>query len=202
MRNSPTLLTSAMALACAALAGRTSLAAEPAAPKATAATPAAASFYDFEVETIDGVRTNLAPYRGQAVLVVNVASKCGFTKQYAGLQQLHETYGKRGLAVIGFPSNDFLGQEPGSSAEIKSFCTLTFGVTFPLYAKIRVKGKDRHPLYAWLTDKAQNPQTSDVSWNFNKYLVSRDGRLLAHFGSRTAPDAAELTDAIEKALAP
>lgn len=202
MPTAPTLIKSAMALACAALAGKTALSADPATPTSPAAPRAASSFYDFEVATIDGVRTNLAPYKGRAVLVVNVASKCGFTKQYAGLQKLHEAYEARGLSVIGFPSNDFLGQEPGSNDEIKSFCTLSFGVTFPLYAKIGVKGQGRHPLYAWLTDQSLHPQTADVSWNFNKYLIGRDGRLIAHFGSRTAPEAAELTAAIEKALAP
>lgn len=200
MRTLTTLCKSA--LACASLAGGAACASEPAGPR-NPATPAVPSpVYAFDVETIDGVRTNLAPYRGQAVLIVNVASKCGFTKQYAGLQKLYETYRGRGLAVLGFPSNDFLGQEPGSNAEIKTFCTLEFGVTFPLYGKVRVKGKDKHPLYAWLTDRALHPQTAEVSWNFNKYLLGRDGRLLEHFGSRTAPDAPELAAAIEKALAP
>jgi glutathione peroxidase len=177
---------------------------EPATPASPAASEAKDSspFYAFDVEAIDGVRTNLAPYKGQAVLVVNVASKCGFTKQYAGLQKLHEAYRGRGLAVIGFPSNDFLGQEPGTNAEIQQFCSLKFGVDFPLYAKIHVKGKDKHPLYAWLIDKALHPQTGDVSWNFNKYLIGKDGNLLAHFGSRTAPDAPELIEAVEKALKP
>ena len=163
----------------------------------------AALFYTFDVETIDGIRTNLAPFQGQAVLVVNVASKCGFTKQYAGLQRLYETYRARGLVLLGFPSNDFMGQEPGSNSEIRQFCTLNFGVTFPLFAKIQVKGAGKHPLYAWLTDDTLHPGLGgEVSWNFNKFLVGRDGRLLARFGSRTAPDAPELVAAIEQALKP
>lgn len=160
-------------------------------------------FYAFEVETIDGARATLAPYRGRVVLVVNVASKCGFTKQYAGLQKLYETYRERGLVLLGFPSNDFMGQEPGTNAEIRQFCTLNFGVTFPLFAKIRVKGEGQHPLFGWLTDEALHPgMGGEVSWNFNKFLIGRDGRLVARFGSRTAPDAAELVAAVEQALKP
>jgi len=160
------------------------------------------AFYAFAVETIDGAATNLAPYRGQVVLAVNVASKCGFTKQYAGLQKLYEAYRPKGLVVLGFPSNDFLGQEPGSNAEIQQFCSLTFGVTFPLFAKIHVTGKEKHPLFVWLTDGAVHPGLGgEVSWNFNKFVIGRDGRLLARFGSRTTPDDAELIAAIEQALA-
>lgn len=160
-------------------------------------------FYTFEVETIGGAHTTLAPYRDKVALVVNVASKCGFTKQYAGLQKLYETYRERGLVLLGFPSNDFLGQEPGSNDEIRKFCTLSFGVTFPLFAKIKVKGDDKHPLYGWLTDNTLHPGLGgEVSWNFNKFLIGRDGKLIARFGSRTTPDAAELTEAIEQALKP
>jgi glutathione peroxidase len=160
-------------------------------------------FYSFEVETIDGVRTTLAPHQGKVVLVVNVASKCGFTKQYAGLQKLYETYRERGLVLLGFPANDFLSQEPGTNAEIQQFCTSNFGVTFPLFAKIHVKGEAKHPLFGWLTDNALHPGLGgEVSWNFNKFLIGRDGKLIARFGSRTTPDAAELTDAIEQALRP
>jgi len=164
-------------------------------------TAASSAFYTFEVETIDGTLTNLSPYKGQVVLIVNVASKCGFTKQYAGLQKLYDTYRGRGVVILGFPSNDFMGQEPGTNAEIQQFCSLTYGVTFPLYAKIRVKGENKHPLYAWLTDSALHPGLGgEVSWNFNKFLVGRDGRLAARFGSRTDPGAPELAGAIEKAL--
>ncbi len=167
--------------------------------RGTAAVP---TFYTFDVETIDGAVTNLMPYRGQVVLVVNVASRCGFTKQYAALQKLYEAYRARGLVVLGFPSNDFLGQEPGTNEEIKQFCSVNFGVTFPMFAKIRVKGKSAHPLYAWLTDKTLHPNTADVSWNFNKFLIGRDGNFLAYFGSRTTPDDPDLIAAIEKALQP
>lgn len=168
--------------------------------RSAAATPA---FYSFEVEAIDGTRTNLAPYQGKVALVVNVASKCGFTKQYAGLQKLYEAYRERGLVLLGFPSNDFLEQEPGTNAEILQFCTLNFGVTFPLFAKIRVKGDDKHPLFVWLTDNTLHPGLGgEVSWNFNKFLIGRDGKPVARFGSRTTPDAQELTDAIEEALKP
>ena len=171
--------------------------AEPATP-ATTDLPA---FYAFEAETIDGQKTTLAPYQGKVALVVNVASKCGFTKQYAGLQKLYETYKDKGLVLLGFPCNQFAGQEPGTSAEIKAFCSTTFNVTFPLFAKISVKGKGKHPLYAWLTDPAQHAaKTGDVSWNFNKFLIGRDGKLIAHFGSRTSPDDPALIAAIEKAL--
>jgi glutathione peroxidase len=162
-----------------------------------------AAFHAFEVETIDGTRTNLAPYRGQVALVVNVASKCGFTRQYAGLQRLYETYRERGFTVLGFPSNDFKGQEPGTNAEIRQFCEQRFGVSFPLFAKIPVKGPGKHPLYAWLTDETLHPGLGgEVAWNFNKFLVGRDGKLLARFGSRTEPDAPELAEAIKKALSP
>jgi len=158
-------------------------------------------FYAFAVETIDGQTTNLAPYRGQAALIVNVASKCGFTRQYAGLQALYERYRDRGFTILAFPSNDFMGQEPGSNAEIRQFCSLTYGVSFPLFAKIHVKGGEKHPLYAWLTDPAIHPGLGgEISWNFNKFLLGRDGTLVARFGTRTAPDDPSLATAIEQAL--
>ena len=154
-----------------------------------------------EVKTIDGKAETLAKYAGKTLLVVNVASKCGFTKQYAGLETLYRTYADKGLVVLGFPANNFFGQEPGTEAEIKSFCTLTYGVTFPMFAKISVKGKDIHPLYAFLTAKETNPEfPGAISWNFNKFLIGRDGRILARFGSRTDPGDAELVAAVEQAL--
>ena len=160
------------------------------------------SIYDFTLKNIDGQEVGLADFKGQVLLVVNVASKCGFTKQYAGLEKLYQTYKDRGFAVLGFPANDFLGQEPGTEAEIKNFCTLTYGVTFPMFSKISVKGKAIHPLYAFLTDERLHPGAGGaISWNFNKFLVARDGAILAHYGSRTAPDDPELAAAIEKALA-
>ena len=160
------------------------------------------SIYDFTMKDIDGQDVSLAEFKGRVLLVVNVASKCGFTKQYAGLENLYRTYKDRGFAVLGFPANNFMGQEPGTEAEIKSFCTLTYGVTFPMFSKISVKGKTIHPLYAFLTDEKLHPGAGGaVGWNFNKFLVGRDGAVLAHYGSRTAPDDPELAAALEKALA-
>ena len=159
------------------------------------------SIYDFTLQDIDGQDVSLAAYRGQVLLVVNVASKCGFTRQYAGLEKLYQTYSARGLVVLGFPANNFLGQEPGTDMEIKQFCTLTYGVTFPMFSKISVKGRNIHPLYAFLTDKSLHPEAGGaITWNFNKFLVGRDGRVLAHYGSRTEPDDPELVAAIEQAL--
>ena len=157
--------------------------------------------YGFTMKDIDGRDVSLADFRGKVLLVVNVASKCGFTGQYAGLEKLYQTYADRGLVVLGFPANNFMGQEPGTEAEIKSFCTLTYGVTFPMFAKISVKGKTIHPLYAYLTDEKLHPGAGGaISWNFNKFLIARNGAILAHFGSRTAPDDPELATAIEAAL--
>jgi glutathione peroxidase len=162
----------------------------------------AGSLYDISVRDIDGGEVSLASYRGKVLLIVNVASRCGFTGQYEGLQKLYETYGERGFFVLGFPSNDFMGQEPGSNAEIKEFCSLKYRVTFPMFEKIIVKGKEMHPLYRYLTEEISNPgHSGKITWNFNKFLVGRDGKVLARFGSRTAPEDKELVQAIEKALA-
>ena len=161
-----------------------------------------ASIHEFTVNDIDGSPVKLDKYRGQVVLIVNVASKCGFTKQYDGLQKLYTTYKENGLVILGFPANNFMKQEPGTDAEIKEFCSLNFGVTFPMFSKISVKGDDIHPLYAWLTGKESNPDfAGDISWNFNKFLIGRDGKVIARFGSRTTPEDAELVDAVKKALA-
>lgn len=157
--------------------------------------------FDFTVRDIEGREQSLSVYKGKVLLIVNVASKCGFTGQYAGLEKLYSTHTNRGLVVLGFPANDFLGQEPGTEAEIQSFCRLTYGVTFPMFSKISVKGKDIHPLYAYLTSKESNPRHGGaISWNFNKFLVGRDGAILGRFGSRTKPDDKELVDAVEQAL--
>ena len=164
---------------------------------AAASAAAAGSVYDFSADTIAGEPRNLSEYQGQVLLIVNTASKCGFTKQYAGLQELYEKYKDRGLVVLGFPANNFLGQEPGSNEEIAQFCSMKFSVTFPMFGKISVKGADIHPLYRWLTG---HPNGSKVSWNFNKFLIGRDGDLITHFGSRTAPDSKTLTGAIETEL--
>ncbi len=142
----------------------------------------------------------LSEYKGKVLLIVNVASKCGFTKQYKGLEELHRKYKERGLAVLGFPSNDFGGQEPGTEAEIVKFCQTNFGVTFPVYAKLHAKGENISPLFEWLTGK-ESPYPGEVRWNFEKFLVSRQGKLMARFPSKSAPDAPELIDAIEKELA-
>ncbi len=161
------------------------------------------SVYDFTMKDIDGKDVPLADYKGKVLLVVNVASRCGFTRQYAGLEKLYRSYADKGFVVLGFPANNFMGQEPGTEAEIKSFCTLTYGVTFPMFSKISVKGKDIHPLYAFLTSKELHPEHGGaISWNFNKFLVGRDGRILARYGSRTEPEDPGLAAAIEKALQP
>ena len=159
------------------------------------------SIYDFTMKDIDGKEVSLSAFRGKVLLVVNVASKCGFTRQYAGLEKLYNTHADKGLVVLGFPANNFMGQEPGTEAEIKSFCALNYGVTFPMFSKISVKGKDIHPLYAFLTSKETNPEHGGaISWNFNKFLIGRDGRILARYGSRTEPDDPELAAAIATAL--
>lgn len=164
--------------------------------------PVTRSIYDFTMKDIDGKDVSLATFKGKVVMIVNVASKCGFTGQYAGLQALYEKHRDKGLVILGFPANDFLWQEPGTEGEIKQFCTLEFGVTFPLFAKIHVKGSDQHPLYAYLTDKQANPDFSGkITWNFNKFLVGRDGRIVARFGSRTKPESKDVAAAVEKALA-
>lgn len=164
---------------------------------AAAGAAVAGSVYDFSADTINGEPQSLSEYKGKVLLIVNVASKCGFTKQYAGLQELYEKYADRGLVVLGFPSNNFMGQEPGTNEEIAQFCSTRFGVTFPMFGKIDVKGDGIHPLYAWLT---AHPNGNKVSWNFNKFLVGRNGDLITHFGSRTAPDDPKLIEAIESAL--
>jgi len=162
----------------------------------------AASALDFTVRDIDGADVPLSRYRGQVVLIVNVASKCGFTPQYAELQTLYETYSAKGLVVLGFPANDFLWQEPGSEAEIKQFCSTRYQVTFPMFAKVVVKGDDACPLYRFLTGRDTDPDHAGaISWNFNKFLLDRQGRVVNRFGSRTKPLAAEVVAAVEKALA-
>lgn len=160
------------------------------------------SIYDFVVKDIDGNDVKLEQFKGKVMLIVNVASKCGFTPQYEGLQKLYMQYKDKGLVVLGFPANNFLNQEPGSNAEIKQFCSLNYNVTFPMFSKISVKGKDIAPLYKYLTSKETNPEfAGDISWNFNKFLVDRSGKIVARFGSRTRPESDELVQAIERALA-
>ena len=159
------------------------------------------NIYEFTMRDIDGKNASLSAYKGKVMLIVNVASKCGFTGQYAGLEKLYTSYTNRGLVVLGFPANDFLGQEPGTDAEIKSFFTRTYGVTFPMFSKITVKGKDIHPLYTFLTAKETNANFGGaISWNFNKFLIGRDGAIVGRFGSRTKPDDKELVAAVQQAL--
>ncbi len=159
------------------------------------------SVLEYTLPLADGTPQPLESYRGKVLLLVNVASKCGFTGQYDGLQKLHTKYESEGFSVLGFPANDFLGQEPGTNEEIVSFCRLNYGVTFPVFAKISVIGADQHPLYRFLTDEVTNPGFSgNISWNFNKFLIDRHGKVIARYGSRTAPEDAELVARIEKAL--
>jgi glutathione peroxidase len=163
--------------------------------------PQVKTLYDIDVQTIAGDTKSLAAYRGKVLLIVNTASKCGFTGQYEGLQALYEKYQAQGLLVLGFPSNDFLRQEPGTNEEIQSFCKLNYGVTFPMFAKISVKGKDQHPLYQNLTHPETNPKFSGtISWNFNKFLIDRNGSIAARFGSRVKAQDPKLITALEAAL--
>lgn len=151
--------------------------------------------HDIAVKDIDGKDTTLKAYAGKVLLIVNVASECGYTGQYAGLQALHEKMADKGVAVLGFPCNDFGGQEPGTEAVIKTFCTENFKVTFPMFSKVALKGDDKHALYAALQSAA-----GDVGWNFEKFLVGKDGKVLKRFTSDVAPDSPELLEAIEAAL--
>jgi glutathione peroxidase len=162
------------------------------------ATAQAESFYDIKIKDIDGHDTSLAPYKGKVLLIVNVASKCGYTPQYKALEALYETNKDQGFVVLGFPCNQFKSQEPGSDDEIKKFCTETYDVTFPLFDKLEVNGPSRHPLYAALT--GQDP-VYPIHWNFTKFLIGRDGRIIQRFDSNVKPDSKEVTDAIKKALA-
>lgn len=162
---------------------------------------AAVSVLDFTLNLADGTPMPLNNYRGKVMVLVNVASRCGFTGQYAGLQRIFKKYEEQGFVVLGFPANDFMGQEPGTNEEIVSFCSLNYGVTFPIFAKISVKGRNQHELYRFLTNEKTNPGFSDrISWNFNKFIVDRKGKVIARFGSMTGPENDELLATIEKAL--
>jgi glutathione peroxidase len=159
------------------------------------------SFYDFTMDNIKGESVELSQYKGKVILVVNTASKCGFTYQYDGLEELYQSYKESGLVILGFPANNFLKQEPGTNEEIAEFCRLNYGVTFPMFSKISVKGNDIHPLYEYLTSKETNPEfEGNISWNFNKFLISRSGKIIARFGSREKPQSDKIIAAIEKAL--
>jgi glutathione peroxidase len=160
------------------------------------------AIYDAKVDALDGSEAALDDYRGKAVLIVNVASQCGLTPQYAGLQQLHEQYADKGFAVLGFPCNQFGAQEPGSPDEIASFCETSYGVTFPLFEKIEVNGEARHPLYEELTAHADDEgEAGDIQWNFEKFLISRDGEVVRRFRPLTTPEDPALVTAVEEQLA-
>jgi glutathione peroxidase len=159
----------------------------------------AGSLYEIPVKDIKGQDTTLKPYQGKVLLIVNVASKCGNTPQYKQLQGLHDQYSAKGLEVLGFPCNDFGGQEPGTNEEIQQFCTSKYSVTFPLFDKVVVKGADKHPLYEALSGPS-SPFPGDVKWNFGKFLIGKDGSILARFEPKTKPDAPEVIEAIEAAL--
>lgn len=158
------------------------------------------SIYDFQAQSIDGKPVPLSKYRGQPMLIVNTASACGFTPQFAGLEQLHQTYGDRGLVVLGFPCNQFGSQDPGSDSEIATFCQRNYGVSFPMMSKIDVNGAEAHPLYRWLTAEAPGLLGSKaIKWNFTKFLVGRDGRVIRRYAPQDAPQ--KLAGDIEAALA-
>ena len=159
------------------------------------------SFYDFPVQALDGSSADLNDHAGEALLVVNVASKCGLTPQYTALEALQKTYADRGFSVLGFPCNQFMGQEPGTSEEIAEFCSATYGVTFPMFAKVEVNGDGRDPLYADLTSHPDGEgYTGDIRWNFEKFLVSPTGEVVARFAPQVEPDAPEVVSAIEAQL--
>jgi glutathione peroxidase len=159
------------------------------------------SVLEFTMKNIDGKDVKLDEYNGKVLLIVNVASKCGYTPQYEGLESTYRKYKDQGLVVIGFPANNFMGQEPGTNEEIKTFCKTRYDVTFPMFAKISVKGDDIHPLYRFLTSKETNPEfAGDISWNFNKFLVDRSGKVVDRFSTREKPESEKIAIAIEKAL--
>lgn len=160
----------------------------------------AASIHDIPVVDIDGHTTTLGAYQGKVILIVNVASKCGNTPQYAGLEKIFQTYNQQGLVILGFPCNQFGGQEPGTNEEIKEFCSMNYGVTFPLFDKIEVNGPDRHPLYQALAGES-SPFPGDIKWNFGKFLIGRDGTILQRFEPKTQPESAEVVGAIKAAIA-
>jgi glutathione peroxidase len=170
----------------------------PAAQMASTTQPAGP--LNFTVKNIDGHEVNLADYRGKVVMIVNVASRCGYTPQYAGLEKLYETYKDKGFVILGFPANNFNGQEPGSNADIKTFCSTKYNVSFPMMSKISVKGQDKTPLYQLLTGPADGPFAGEIGWNFTKFLVDRNGNVYARFPTKTDPSDPVVIDAIEAGL--
>ena len=177
----------------AALLGLTGTASAGTEPK-----PAPRNVLSFSVVTIDGTKEPLSVYKGKALLIVNTASRCGFTPQYEGLEALYQKYHERGFEVLAFPANDFMHQEPGTNAEIKTFCSTKYNTTFPLFSKISVKGKSIHPLYAYLTKETKFK--GHITWNFNKFLVNPEGKVVARFGSNVEPQSKDVTDKLEAIL--
>jgi glutathione peroxidase len=161
--------------------------------------PVDKGIYDFWLNDIDGKPVQLSAYKGEVLLLVNTASECGYTPQYEGLEELYQAYKTKGFRVLAFPSNDFGGQEPGTNAEIRTFCSTRYHTTFPLFAKIKTKGAGLHPLYAYLTRESARP--GEVEWNFQKYLVDRDGKVVERFLTKVEPTAKEVRTAVERELA-
>jgi len=159
------------------------------------------SVLEFTLKNIKGQDVKLSDYTGKVLLLVNVASKCGYTPQYEGLESIYRKYKDQGFVIMGFPANNFLGQEPGTDEEIMTFCTTRYNVTFPMFSKISVKGDKIHPLYRFLTSKETNPEFGGgISWNFNKFLVDRNGKIVNRFGTRDKPESEKVVQAIENAL--
>lgn len=158
------------------------------------------SIYDFTLTNIDGKSVALSEYKGKVILVVNVASKCGFTPQYAELQDLYESYKDDGLVILGFPANNFMGQEPGSDEDINEFCTLTYGVEFPMFSKVSVKGSDQSELFKYLTDAENKDFTGEVKWNFEKFLIDKEGNLQRRFRSNVKPSDSDLVSSVKSLL--
>lgn len=161
---------------------------------------AAKSFYDFQLESLGGKKVDLSGYKGKALLVVNTASRCGFTSQYQELQSLYDTYKSKGLVILGFPSNDFGGQEPGTNQEIANFCQKNFGVTFPMFSKGPVSGGAKQPLFKYLTEEVEPDLRGEVAWNFEKFLVDKKGKVVARFRSSVEPKSKPVIEAVERAL--
>ena len=165
----------------------------------TDTTTSAANIYDITVQDINKKEINLSEYKGKVLLIVNVASKCGFTKQYSGLQKIYDEYKEQGFEILGFPCNDFGGQEPGSNEEIAEFCSLNFGVNFPMFDKVKVLGDDKHPLFEMLTNNEKTGK-SDIKWNFEKFIIDKEGNLVDRFRSMTKPEGKKITSLVEKEL--
>ena len=158
------------------------------------------TLYDYVIEDIDGNKVPLDAYKGKVLLIVNVASKCGYTPQYEGLQNIYEAYNDKGLVVLGFPANNFMGQEPGTEEDIKQFCTLNYGVTFPMSSKVSVLGSDQDPLFSYLTTQSNQDFEGGIRWNFEKFLIDKEGKLQRRFRSGVEPESQEITKAIEALL--